>query len=224
MEVTLLSYPNKSHRKIVTIPANSNDLAELMGIVFGDGGINNDWQLVISLNSIADADYSVYVASLLKKLFNIAIATRKRAHENTLKIVASSTTLVDFLLEKGAVRGNKILQKIDIPLWVENNNEYKKFFVRGLIDTDGCLFIHNHKIRSKIYKNIGLCFTSFSENLIHSVANILLEFDITPHITKNNRNIYLYKEADVLKYLNIFGSSNNRISKKYVSWRDARVV
>lgn len=208
MDASLLQFPNKSHRKIINIPSESFALAEFLGIVLGDGGINNDWQLVISLNSVLDADYSIYIADLIKKLFNITPTVRKRPNQNTLVIVSSSTSLIDFLVSKGAVRGNKILQKIDIPLWIKGSLEYKKTFVRGLVDTDGCLFIHKHRIK----------------NLINSVANILLEFEIPPHITKNKQHIYLYSEKAIIRYLNIFGSSNKRIYQKYASWRDARVV
>ena len=42
-------------------------LAEFMGIIFGDGGINNDWQLVISLNSLTDREYSDYILKLIYK-------------------------------------------------------------------------------------------------------------------------------------------------------------
>lgn len=224
MEVSLLRYPKKSHRKSITIPKDSSKLAELLGIVFGDGGINNEWQLVISLNSILDADYSQYISKLIKDLFNINPAIRKRPNQNTLVVVSTSTTLVDFLVSKGAARGNKILQQINIPLWIKSHTEYKKAFVRGLVDTDGCLFIHKHYINNVIYNNLGFCFTSFSENLIHSVATILLEFGIKPHITPDNQNIYLYSAKTIQKYLHIFGSSNERLNHKYAIWRDARAV
>ena len=52
MKVELLKYPKKSHRKQIKIPKESTRLAELMGIEFGDGGINNPWQLVITLNAL----------------------------------------------------------------------------------------------------------------------------------------------------------------------------
>ncbi|SRR5258708_2465870 len=223
MEIALLKFQNKSHRKVINIPKNSSELAELLGIVLGDGGINNNWQFVISLNSIKDIAYSIYISSLIRKLFNITSVIKKRPNQNTLIVISTSTSAVDFLVSKGAVRGNKILQKIDIPLWIKNNIEYKKAFVRGLVDTDGCLFIHKHTIKKTLYNNIGFCFTSFSENLLNSVANILLEFNIQPHIAPNH-TIYLYSEKAVSRYLNIFGSSNERIYQKYDTWRDARAV
>ena len=119
-----LIYPNKSHRKIIKTPSESSDLAELMGIVFGDGGIDNPWQLVISLNSNSDIEYSRYIVALLTKLFGVKVAVRKRPNQNTLVLVCSSMNLLDFLISKGAVRGNKILHQIDIPDWISCNSTY----------------------------------------------------------------------------------------------------
>jgi hypothetical protein len=84
MNISVLKYPNKSHRKTITIPQESVDLAELIGIIFGDGGIGNDWQLVISLNSKLDKDYAVYIVALTEKLFHLKVAVRKRPNQTPL--------------------------------------------------------------------------------------------------------------------------------------------
>jgi len=96
--------------------------------------------------------------------------------------------------------------------------------VRGLVDTDGCVFVHVHRVSGKIYKNIGLTFTSYSSKLIFQVADIFAEFGVIPHISKRGRDIYLYQADSVARYLKIFGTSNNRIESVYRKWRDARVV
>ncbi|MBU1083403.1 hypothetical protein KKE14_03135 [Patescibacteria group bacterium] len=222
MDYSLLKYPEKSHRKIVHFPEDSKESAELLGIVFGDGGINNDWQLVITLNSDADIKYSRYVDELLRKLFKIDVYIRKRPNMNALVLVCSGSNLVDFLVDKGAVRGNKVIQQIDIPDWINSNQEYQKSFVRGLVDTDGCLFIHKHVVNGIFHANIGFCFTNSSKKLILSVARILKEFGIEPHITDEGRRIYLYSVKSVTSYLDIFGSSNPRISEKYLEWLTIR--
>ncbi len=218
-----LKYPKKSHRKKIDIPKESKDLAEFLGIEIGDGGINNGWQVVITLNSIKDREYSEYVSMLINMLFNIKVAARKRKNRNALLLVSSSTALVEFLIEKGAVKGNKIKQQIDIPKWIKGNPEYEKKFVRGLVDTDGCLYIHNHRVQGKKYRNIGFCFTSFSKKLTITVANILTKYKIEAHIEDNGRRLYIYNQKGIKRYLEVFGSSNPRILKKYDEWRD-RIV
>jgi hypothetical protein len=42
-------------------------LAQLLGVIFGDGGIT-DTQVKISLNAIADTEYSAYVKYLFEAI------------------------------------------------------------------------------------------------------------------------------------------------------------
>lgn len=189
--------------------------------MLGDGGINNPWQANITMNSITDARYAHYVEALIFDLFHIRPAIRKRKGRDALVISAASTTLVDFLVEKGLPRGNKLQHGLCIPDWILKKSSYRRACVRGLIDTDGCLFVHSHKIAGKIYKNIGLCFTSYSPGMLRQVAAVFEQFGILPHIDTRGRNIYLYREDAVAKYLRVFGTSNERIRSVYEKWRGA---
>jgi len=214
-----LRYPEKSHRKKVQLPKESVRLAEFFGIMIGDGGINNPWQANITLNSVADVQYIEFVASLCTDLFGVSPAIRKRKGRNASIVSLASTTIVDFLVEKGLMRGNKLKQGLCIPEWILTKRSYKSACVRGLMDTDGCLYVHRHTINHKKYQNIGLCFSSYSPGLIGQVAEIFVEFGIMPHISASGRNIYLYSQKDVSKYLDVFGSSNDRIWSVHKNWR-----
>lgn len=216
-----LKYPKKSHRKEIRIPRLSKSLAELFGIMLGDGGINNLWQANITMNSVEDAEYALYVKSLIQDLFDISPPIRKRKGRNAVVISAASTTLVNFLVEKGLPRGNKLENGIQIPSWILQKQSYRTACVRGLMDTDGCLFIHSHKVGGKSYENIGLCFTSYSSKMLGQVAGVFEEFGIIPHIGSQGRSIYLYRADAVAKYLRVFGTSNKRISSLYEKWKDA---
>lgn len=87
------------------------------------------------------------------------------------------------------------------------------------MDTDGCLYIHKHNVAGKSYRNIGLCFTSASPRLIRQVATIFEKCGITPHISTRGKDIYLYSEEAIARYLRIFGTSNKRISSVYKAWK-----
>lgn len=220
-DISSLKYPRKSHRKIVILPKNSIQLAEFFGLMMGDGGINNPWQITITMNFIKDKNYSDYISELIINLFGVAPVMRKRKGRQALVISLASTTVVNFLVDNGLIRGNKIKGGLKIPLWILSKKSYRIACVRGLVDTDGCLFIHKHSVGGKKYNNIGLCFTSYSKDLINQVAEIFEENKIIPHISNKGRNIYLYKEEAIARYLKIFGTSNNRISKVFNNWRDA---
>lgn len=222
--VRILKFPQKSHRKQVMLPRFSEQLAEFFGIMLGDGGINNAWQANITLNSIKDADFAEYIRKLCKDLFNVEPAIRKRKTRNTLVISLASTTIVDFLVSNGLPRGSKLKHGLRIPGWILRKSTYKKACVRGLMDTDGCAFIHRHKVRGKIYHNIGLTFTSYDHGFIFEIADIFAEFGIIPHITKRGRDICFYQADAIADYFKIFGTSNNRISSVYKKWKDAKIA
>lgn len=223
-DIKTFKHPEKSHRKHVILPKFSEDLAEFFGIMMGDGGINNPWQANITLNSIADADYSKYILGLCGKLFGVTPAIRKRKERNALIVSLASTSVVDFLVLNGLPRGNKLKNGLRIPGWILKKSAYQKTCVRGLIDTDGCIFVHKHNVRGKTYKNIGLTFTSYDPGLIFQVADILEKFGVMPHISKRGKDVYLYRAESVRDYLAVFGASNDRIRSVYNKWRGARAV
>lgn len=218
-DVSSLSYPKKSHRKKVTLPEPSIELAEFFGIMMGDGGINNPWQVNIALNAVADKEYSGYVTALCFALFGFSPTIRKRKTHQALILLLSSISLVDYLVKRGLCRGDKLKQGLRMPQWILEKKEYRIACVRGLMDTDGCLYIHKHTVAGKQYRNIGLCFCSFSPELIGQVSAIFEEFGIIPHISNRGRSIYLYKASAVARYLEVFGTSNERISSVYENWR-----
>ena len=222
---TPLKYPKKSHRKVVRLPEESSDLAEFFGIMMGDGGINNTWQADISLNFISDAEYATYISALCERLFGIKPSSFTRKTKNNLVLKLTSTSIVNFLVKKGLNRGNKLKAGLKIPQWIVAESSYRKACVRGLVDTDGCLYIHKHKSKyGKTYRNIGLNFSSYSPELISQVADIFHENDIVPHVNKKGNGIYLYKVSSIEKYLEIFGTSNDRIRSIYQTWRRLIVV
>ena len=214
-ELSSLKYPNKSHRKQVRLPALSVELAEFFGIMLGDGGINNLWQINISLNSVSDLAYSSFLSQKIKDLFGVSPTLHKNKCRQGIRLVVSSVSIVDFLVDKGLPRGNKLKNGLRIPEWILDNLQYRLACVRGLMDTDGCLYIHRHSVAGKEYKNIGLCFCSFSPEIIRQVSSIFEEFGIIPHISNQGRSIYLYKASAVADYLKIFGTSNERIRSIY---------
>ena len=224
VDVVMLKYPKKSHRKKVVLPGFSTELAEFFGIMIGDGGINNPWQANITVNFITDNEYSKYIHDLCNRLFGIKPVLRKRKTTNALVISLTSMSLVDFLVQNGLQRGNKLKNGLKIPNWILSRPSYRKVCVRGLVDTDGCIFIHTHRVKGKVYKNIGLTFTSLSKELLFQVIEILEEFGIASHINSDGKAIYIYQADSVLKYLKIFSTSNDRIRSVYKRWRDARVV
>jgi len=217
--VTSLRYPKKSHRNKVLLPKHSADLAEFFGIMLGDGGINNQWQANITLNATKDRAYSQYIQELINLLFGITPKSFIYKTKDALRILANGVSLVDFLVSEGLPRGNKLRAGLTIPTWILRNKKYSYACVRGLIDTDGCMFIHTHTVAGKVYRNIGLTFSSRSPDLIFQAAAIIEKSGIMPHVSLRGTDIYVYRKEAVERYLKIFGSSNDRIKSVYKKWR-----
>jgi len=220
----VLKYPLKSHRKKISYPKESSKLAEFIGAMIGDGGINSDWQVVISLGAKTDMEYGDYIEGLIFELFGLSARKRIRKKYNTLNLVISSINLVDFLISKGLVKGNKIEQKVDLPDWIWKKRSYQKFCMRGLMDTDGGVYEHLHKIRGKTYCNRGMCFTSASPLLIDSVYKILENFKFSPKITDKHHRIYLYKKEEVDRYFSEIGTSNFKHQTRYNNLRTTEII
>lgn len=217
--VTSLQYPKKSHRKKILFPKHSVRLAEFFGIMLGDGGINNPWQATITVNATKDREFVQYIKKLVKLLFGITPTSFIYKTKKAERILINGISLVDFLVSEGLPRGHKLRAGLTIPTWILKKREYSYACVRGLIDTDGCMFIHTHTVAGKVYRNIGLTFSSRSPELISQLAAILEKSGIILHVNLKGTDIYVYRKDAVERYLRIVGTSNNRISSVYKKWR-----
>lgn len=203
-------YPKVVKRKEIKIPAYSNLLAEFVGIILGDGGITNH-QVTVSLNYKEDAKYILYVKSLFEKLFSVVPFKTDVIKENCTNIVASSTNLVEFLEKIGLHRGNKVKQQVDIPKWVFRNEELMKSCIRGLIDTDGCIFRNYYRGKTVAMQ---ICFASASKPLLKSVRRIFFKLGYNPSKI-SYRKIYLSRFKEIIRYVKEIRFSNSKHMKRY---------
>jgi len=199
-------------RKDIYHPDKSSALAELIGIILGDGGITH-YQVKVSQNKETDRAYSPYITRLFKRLFSLDSNIRDDSYGKAREIVISSRNLVEYLIKLGLKEGNKVKQQIDIPNWIKKNKDFRVACLRGLIDTDGCFHVDIHNIRGKKYFNAGLIFTSYSLPLFLSVQKILKQLDFHP--TGRGRNVFLRREREVIQYFKEVGSSNPKHLSKF---------
>lgn len=199
-------------RKEIKYPARCTELAELIGVILGDGGLPGNHQLTISFNSKTDKEYSVFLGRILRKLFSIDYYIYSRKNCNGAEIVVTSSNLIDFLLKQGLVAGNKVKNQVDIPYWIYDKVAYQKACVRGLIDTDGSLYRHRYNSNGRNYTYLKLCFANRSKPLLNSVLKILkkLNFEVYLH----GDQVFIYSRAGIKKYFEEIGSHNPKHSNK----------
>lgn len=195
-------------------PKRNTDLAEFIGIVMGDGGISN-YQVVITLHHVDDLEYVSFVSSLIKKLFKMEPRIYHSLKNSVNDIAISRRELVLYLHNLGLPIGDKIKQRLDIPGWIKCDQELSVACLRGLIDTDGCIFTHRYRAKGTWYAYKKLSFTSASEPLRGSVHTLLLEFGFHPRMTA--KDVRLDRAKDMERYFNRIGSHNPKHLRRYES-------
>ncbi len=186
-------------------------VAEMVGIILGDGGMTNS-QLRITLNKKTDKDYAIFVGKLMKKVFAQVPSTGY--YRNVVALTLTGVNLIKELEKIGLKRGNKIFNQIGIPEWILKNSNYARACLRGLIDTDGCVYFHFHSVKSRNYANFGLTFTNHSRPLIEGTNKIFIDNNFCPSLV-NGRRIYIYNLESIKKYFKIIGSSNPKHVNKF---------
>lgn len=201
--------------KSIKKPQFSKGLAEFVGIILGDGGISK-YQVVITLHSEDDREYSQFVLSLIKKLFGVDASISYRKKDLAINLTISRRELVKFCIEKlGLKQGDKVEQQVDVPGWIKENKQYAVACARGLVDTDGSVFTHRYQVNGKFYNYKKISFTSHSKPLLLSVFKVLDNLGISANIRKNMQDIRIDGQADVKKYFKLVSSNNPKYLKKY---------
>lgn len=198
-------------RKLILKPRFSGNLAEFVGILLGDGCITHN-QLMITLDRTRDKLYAEYVALLIYKIFKEH--PRIYFRDTVCIICLSGLEYVEFFISIGLKIGSKVRQQVKIPSWINQHKTWQLATLRGLIDTDGCIYIHKHKIGEKPYEHIGLTFTNYSLPITSWVTAILNSINLNPKNPKA-QHVYAYGTLSVTNYLKTVGTSNPKHQQKY---------
>ncbi|OGG27777.1 hypothetical protein A3A59_06280 [Candidatus Gottesmanbacteria bacterium RIFCSPLOWO2_01_FULL_42_10] len=192
----------------------SENLAEFVGILLGDGHIGKK-QWSITLNSLADKKYALYVKRLIISLFHFqpSIHNRKDYHVNV--ILGSGIKSIQYFQKIGLLIGNKVKQQVDVPEWIKFNPLFCIACLRGLVDTDGGIFKHSYTVNSKRYSYIKLCFVNRSIPLLNFAYKTLTDSGFHPKqiMQVANKRVWLYNQSEVKDYLKIVGTRNHRLLK-----------
>jgi len=208
-----------------TVPKESPMLAEIFGIILGDGSITKN-QITITLNRDDDEDFINYLAKLLEKVFDVKPSLGDHKGANVKNLVISRKKLVEFLVRKGLKVGNKVKQQVSVPSWIRKSDIFTKFCMRGLLDTDGCFYIDKHRCKDKIYLNCGINFTNRSLPLLIFFKKNLTKLGYHP-TQKTKFSIFLRREKEIIRYFSEIGSSNPKHSnkfKRYLEYKSGGVV
>lgn len=195
----------------------SSELAEFTGILLGDGHIGYG-QWTVSLNSVADKEYSKFVVELVMKLFGFKPSVYGRKDSKVLIICGSGIRSIEYFKRIGLKTGDKVKQQVGVPGWIENNRTFRLRCLRGLMDTDGGIFIHKYKIKGKEYRYKKLSFVNRSVPLLNFVYETLNKLEFHPKKVMNveNKRVWLYNQHEVDRYIGEIGTNNPRLLRHVV--------
>lgn len=200
--------------KAVHKPKHSAELAEFIGIMMGDGGVS-EYQVIVTLHHVDDLEYASYVTKLIEKLFRVNPRVYHLYKKSVNNIVISRKELVRYLHELGLPIGNKVKQQFDIPEWIKLDRNYSIACLRGLVDTDGCIFTHKYRVKDTRYAYKKLSFTSASKPLRQSVYDLLQKLEFHSRIA--GEDVRLDRVADMSRYFKLVGSHNPKHLRRYES-------
>lgn len=119
-------------------------LAYIVGVALGDGNLSCPNGRATRLRVTCDTKYPRLIKgirSALRKLLptnKVSLVYRK--DENCLDISVYSNRLNEWMPWKVG-KGSKAKQRARVPEWIMQNTQYMKVCLRGLIQTDGCIYI-----------------------------------------------------------------------------------
>jgi DNA-binding transcriptional regulator WhiA len=206
----------------VKLPKMVNEmLAEETGIHIGDGSMNYyQGHGLYSLrgNKITDRKfYEIHIKKIFETLYGANI--RLREWKDVYGFQIASDKLIKFKNEIiGLPLGKKV--NISIPQSLVKNNKLAIACVRGVFDTDGCIYIENKK--GKPYPRIEIATTS--EILAKQMKEIVNRNGIKCSLWKETYNNKKWKPKFMISikgynnfklWYEVFGSSHPKNKEKF---------
>lgn len=187
-------------------------LAEICGIHAGDGWLSSRDNEIGYATSIHEKQYFDYVYRLYSKMFNFKKCMILKTY-NIVKFRITSKIIQKILMDIGFPRGPKI-DKLRCPNFVFSNKRFIEKFLRGVVDTDGCV----HWRRSVNNHYLSISWTTSCKKFAYQIKKMLILLGFNPNIysfeRRDNRKtawrVQLQSKKDVINFIKNIGFKNNR--------------
>jgi len=188
-------------------------LAELVGIILGDGSINiykNHKRLKITSHS-EDIEYAAYISSLFIELFNVKPIVKFRKKENTLDIFVFKREIIYYFLNLGMKKSPKPNRAIIPEKFLEK--KLSKFILRGLFDTDGSVVITNNNGTTYPRLEIKISESPMQKQVIKLIKEYGFRFGVY-NVNDHTVRIQMNGKEQLKKWTKEIGFSNQKHIKK----------
>jgi intein/homing endonuclease len=199
----------RSHPKPVAIPNQNCDLAEFLGIYFGDGSATeNPPAVTVSLSYSKEKEYAFFVRKLLQEVFGTDVGIVEHKKADNIQVRIYRITLVRFL------RGN-IKRDLGMPNWIKSNSSFLCSFIRGLMDCEASVYrVEKGKKRIRIELKMR------NKKLLEDMNNALLSLGYHSLIYLERNRLAIARQEEVDRYFKEIGSHNPKHTKRYLSLRE----
>ena len=203
----------------------NSSLAELYGIMAGDGCLSNTgagfnsgkkYWIYICGHKVDDRSHYDYIKSLFKEVFNKETNIGERKKENAIFIRFSDKKIFHDFVNLGFPVGKKY-SKLGIPSWITENNINLVPFLRGLFDTDGSFVLSKQHKEKPYYPRIEVC--TKSEYLAKQTKEALDKLGIGCSLNKKLAyfRLEVAGRSSCDKWMNIIGTKNKKHEVKYLN-------
>jgi DNA-binding transcriptional regulator WhiA len=196
-------------RTDIRLPTRSCELAELLGVLLGDGSITH-FQIWVTLG-VKEMAYAKYVAVLIKHVFGGTPKIAIRGN-NYKDVYLGSTVATNWLFNEGLVH-NKVLSQVGVPMWIFEREEYMESFIKGFFDTDGSIYELRHGLQISL--------TNFSLPLLCSLQKMLEALRYHPSAISSHK-VYLTRVPEIKRFFREIQPANpkhQRRFKKFLTYR-----
>jgi len=172
----------------------SGDLAELMGVVLGDGHLSRfprTEELTIFSNS-NNRGFIVRYGNLLEKIFNKKPYIAKTSWSNCVRIRIYQKEIKKRLGIPYSPRGKRTIK---IPGWILKNEQYIVRYLRGLYEAEGSFCIHKP---TGTYKFL---FRNRNRSMLRNVFRLMKKIGFHPHVS--SEQVQISKKAEVYKAMEL---------------------
>ncbi|MBN1385914.1 hypothetical protein JW968_02960 [Candidatus Woesearchaeota archaeon] len=196
----------------------TKELAELVGIILGDGSINiylsnkysTYYRLKISFHS-DDREYISYVSYLLYNVLGTKSILKKRKDENTADLYIFKKEIIMHLLNLGLKSSPKWNRGIIPPYLL--NKEFGKYVLRGYFDTDGSVVLTNNN--GTLYPRLEMKISPSPMLKQFEYLLNLYNFRFKSYqIGKGKVRIQINGRKELIKWCDFIGFSNPKHSMK----------
>jgi hypothetical protein len=172
----------------------SKELAELIGVVLGDGHIGK-LARTESLRIVGNASNQGFTdryANIIEQVFKKKPHVAKRGTSN-----ANNITIYEKNISKrlNIPSGPRAGLDFPVPVWILSKKVYKLSYLRGLYEAEGCYSVHEPTYTHKF------TFSNRNESLLMNVFTLVSALGFHPHRSKYQIQVSRKEEVQKLKNL-----------------------